>query len=82
MLSLFQEISTNKVPEIAEESKEEEPSQSDLSDMSDDDQDAPLVKRLKQDKTAEENIIPTTKKYQRVPSKNMSFSIPKTLTGI
>lgn len=60
--------------------------QSDVSDISDDDdeEDVSLIKRLKQDSPDESpkaEIIPAKKKFQRVPSKNITFPITKTPTG-
>ncbi|XP_046669765.1 zinc finger MYND domain-containing protein 11-like isoform X2 [Homalodisca vitripennis] len=50
---------------------------SDISDLSEDEEEAPLLKRLKQESAVqqpkEEEVIPTKKKLKKVPSKNITL---------
>ncbi|XP_054271302.1 zinc finger MYND domain-containing protein 11 isoform X2 [Macrosteles quadrilineatus] len=53
--------------------------ESDMSDLSEDDEEAPLMKRLKREE--EPVIIPVAKKFQKIPSKSLPSSVAKTPSG-
>lgn len=55
-----------------------------ISDLTEDDEEAPLLKRLKRDSensSIEPFIIPAKKKFQKVPSKSMSLPTATTPKG-
>lgn len=69
-------------PNLKERIKIEEDTE--ISDLSEDDEEAPLLKRLKRDSENSSNepfIIPAKKKFQKVPSKSMSLPTATTTKG-